>query len=133
LFFDGAASGSADIDLGVPAPVGEWFTVGLDFDALRGQYDATIADTATGAILTNSIGLLPGWTAADNVFDTVAFFKGDLGVDDTIGNVGVVDNINVTASVPEPATWLMLMGGMAALMSIGATRRSPNSVMADIT
>jgi hypothetical protein len=124
LFFIGADSGSADIDLGVPAPVGEWFSVGLNLNALTGGYDATIADTLTGAILTHDTGVLPDWTAADNVFDTVAFFKGDLSVGDTIGDVGVVDNINVTASVPEPPVWLMLIAGMAALMKIRAARQS---------
>jgi hypothetical protein len=124
LFFIGADSGSADIDLGVPAPVGEWFSVELSLNALTGGYDATIADTLTGAILTHDTGLLPDWTAADNVFDTVAFFKGDLSVGDTIGDVGVVDNINVTASVPEPPVWLMLIAGMAALMKLRAARGS---------
>jgi hypothetical protein len=123
LFLIGADSGRADIDLRVAAPVGEWFTVGLSLNGLTGAYDATIVDTLTGAVLTDSAGLLPDWTAADNVFDTVAFFKGELSAGDTIGNVGVVDNINVTASVPEPPVWVMLTAGMAALMVVGGARR----------
>ncbi len=115
LYFQGAAGGFADIDLGVAAPVGEWFTVGLDLNALTGAYDATITDTATGALLTNSIGLLPGWTAADNTFDSIAFFKGDLSPGDTIGDTAAVTDINVTATVPEPAGWLLLATGLVAL------------------
>jgi hypothetical protein len=122
LYFVGSVSGSADIALGVAAPVGEWFTVGLTLNALTGAYDATIEDTATGTILTNSTGLLPGWTAADDTFDTVAFFKGDLSPGDTIGDTAAVTNINATA-VPEPAGWVILGTGLVALMLLGLDRR----------
>jgi len=122
LYFVGSVSGSADISLGVAAPVGEWFTVGLTVNALTGAYDATIEDTATGTILTNSAGLLPGWTAADDTFDTVAFFKGDLSSGDTIGDTAAVTNINATAA-PEPAGWLILGTGLVALLLVGEGRR----------
>lgn len=123
LYFFGTASGSADIDLGVPAPVGEWFTVGLTLDALTGAYDATIEDTATGTILTNSSGVLPDWTIADDTFDSVAFFKGDLSSGDTIGSTAAVTNINVTAAVPEPGAGTVLGTGLAALLLLGSKRR----------
>lgn len=127
LYFLGAASGSADIDLGVGAPVGEWFTVGLTLNALTGAYDATIEDTATGTILTNSTGLLPDWTVADDTFDSVAFFKGDLSSGDTIGDTAAVTNINVIASVPEPGGGMVLGTGLAALSLLGMQRRRPVS------
>ena len=123
LYFQGAASGFADIDLGVAAPVGEWFTVGLDLNALTGAYDATIVDTATGALLTNAIGTLPDWTAADDTFDSVAFFKGDLSPGDTIGDTAAVTNINVTATVPEPAGWLLFVTGLVTLSRLRSGRR----------
>ena len=90
LYFLGAATGSADIDLGVAAPIGEWFNVSLSLDALNGAYDAIVKDIATGKILTNSVGVLPDWTAADDTFDTVAFFKGDLSPGDTVGDTVAV-------------------------------------------
>ena len=107
--------------------MGEWFTVGLTLNALTGAYDATIEDTATGTILTNSTGLLPDWTVADDTFDSVAFFKGDLSSGDTIGDTAAVTNINVIASVPEPGGGMVLGTGLAALSLLGMQRRRPVS------
>jgi hypothetical protein len=120
LYFTGAATGYADIDLGVAAPIGEWFTVKLSLDATDGAYDAIIIDTATGQILTNSAGILPDWTAADDTFDSIAFFKGDLSPGDTIGDTAAINDVDVTATVPEPFT-LSLFG--AGLAGAGALRR----------
>jgi hypothetical protein len=125
LYFLGAVSGDADINLGVPAPVGEWFTVSLSLDALNGDYDAIIEDTATGAVLTNSTGVLPDWTIGDDTFDSVAFFKGDLSPNDTVGDTAAINDVNVTSEpVPEPATLALFAAGLAGL---GSLRRRPNA------
>ena len=124
LYFLGAASGYADIDLGVAAPVGEWFTVELSLDATDGAYDAIITDTATAQVLTNSIGVLPDWTGADDVFDSVAFFKGDLSPGDTIGDTAAVNDVNVTATVPEPVTISIFGVGLAGAAAVRRRKKA---------
>jgi len=110
----------ADIDLGVAAALGTWYTVSTDMDAATGRFHIVISDTKTGIALTNQTDLVSGWVPAEANFDTVAFFGGELSPADTIGNVAFVDNVNVVSTVPEPGGWTWL-GGAALLL--GSLRR----------
>ena len=48
----------------------------------------------------------------NGLFDSFAFFGGELSPDNTIGNIGVVDNVNITITpIPETTTMLLLGSG----------------------
>lgn len=110
------ASTAADIDLGVSADVNRWYTVSQSLDVTLGLFHSQIYDGATGAVLADVSNLLAGWVPADAQFDSFAFFGGDLSADDQVGNIGVVDNINVVAiTTPEPGTLALLVVCMIPL------------------
>jgi PEP-CTERM motif-containing protein len=109
-------SAFADIDLGVAATVGTWYTVSQDFDVLTGLFHSRIVDTASGTVLVDQLNLIDGWVPADAKFDAFAFFGGDLGQGDTIGNIGVIDNVNVVAT-PEPSSLALVAIGLAMLVA----------------
>lgn len=49
---------------------------------------------------------------------------GDLAAGDTYGNIGVIDNVNITAvTTPEPATLVLVAGGMVPLIGLIKRRR----------
>jgi hypothetical protein len=110
----------ADIDLGVAATTGTWYRVGFDLDAGTGAYRVRITDIATSTLLTDTSGVFAGWTADSGRFDAVSFFDGEGSPTATIGNLALVDNINVEATpVPEPSSALLLalgLGGVAAAL-----------------
>jgi len=98
-----------DLDLQVAANVGTWSTVEQSFDALLGVFRSQIWDAASGTVLLDSFNTLNGWDPADATFDAWAFMAGDLSPDAQIGNIGVVDNVNIVATtVPEPSTLALL-------------------------
>src|SRR5207302_9892635 len=105
-------SASADIDLGVAANVGTWYTVSQSLDATLGIFHSQIWDAATGKLLTDQFNTINGWNPAEAKFDSFAFFGGDLSAGDTIGDIGVVDDVNVTATTPEPAALVLLATGL---------------------
>lgn len=122
--FSNNPSAIADIDLQVAADVGRWYTVSQSFDALLGVFHSQIWDTATGLVLLDTFNTLAGWDPVDATFDSWAFIAGDLSVDDTIGNIGVVDNVNISAtSVPEPST-VALLGLCLIPLGVVLRRRS---------
>ncbi len=99
-----------------------WYTVQQSFDALLGVFHSQIWDTASGTVLLDSFNTLNGWDPADATFDAWAFMAGDLSADTKIGNIGVVDNVNIVATtVPEPATFALL--AMCLLPAAVAARR----------
>ena len=113
----------ADIDLGVAAVVGRWYTIIQSVDVLTGQFHSQIFDTATGATLVDQYNTLAGWDPVGVSFDAFAFFGGDLSTNDTVGNIGVIDNVNISAvSTPEPASIAILATGLLPL-GIFARRR----------
>ena len=111
-----------DIGLGVSALPGVWYTVQQDFDVTSGVFHSWIWDTASGTLLLDQVNVVPDWVPSDAQFDAFAFFGGDLSSDDTIGNIGVVDNVNIVAvTTPEPTTLLLVAGGLIPL--VGRLRR----------
>lgn len=118
------ASTSEDFDLGIAATPGVWYTIAQDLDVASGVFHSQIWDGATGTQLLDNYHTIPGWVAADAQFDSFAFFGGDLSADDTIGNIGVIDNVNVSAvTTPEPATLALVAGGMVPLVGFIRRRR----------
>jgi hypothetical protein len=115
----------ADIDLGLGITQGLWYRVQLDFDSIAGGWHARIADAGTGTTLVNQTGTFSDWTSASGLFDGVAFIEGEGSPDTTIGNLALVDNINVTAT-PEPAsTGLLLASSIGiAIVRRGKRKRS---------
>jgi hypothetical protein len=58
-------------------------------------------------------------------FHRFLFFSGDLSSEDTIGNIGVIDNVNIVAvTTPEPSTLLLVAGGLIPLVGTLRRRRS---------
>jgi PEP-CTERM motif len=101
----------ADIDLGLAVTRGLWYRVQLDFDSIDGGWHAQIADAGSGVSLVNQTGTFSNWTPSAGLFDGVAFIEGEGSPDTTIGNLALVDNINVTAT-PEPATTGLFLAGI---------------------
>ncbi len=111
-----------DLGLGVSALPGVWYTVQQDFDVTSGLFHSLIWDAGSGTLLLDQFNLVPNWVPSDAQFDAFAFFGGDLSSDDTYGNIGVVDNVNIVAvTTPEPGTLVLVAGGLIPL--IGALRR----------
>jgi len=114
---------SADIDLSAVAGLGTWYHLDLTLDATTGAFHSRITDIATSSLLSDEINTIAGWDQSDAQFDSFAFFGGDLS-DDTVGDVGVVDNINVaTRPVPEPAGAVLLALGLLGFV-VGRRRRA---------
>lgn len=112
---------SADIDLSTAANVGQWYHLDLTLDTVSGAFHSVISDAATLALLADQVNVINGWQPQNGLFDSFAFFGGDLSQKDTIGNIGVVDNVNI--SVPEPATALLLTPGLAMLVGFARRQR----------
>jgi len=122
--FSGTASSSVDIDLQVAANVGTWYTVQQSFDALLGVFHSQIWDAASGAVLLDTFNTLIDWNPADATFDAWAFMAGDLSPGTQIGNIGVVDNVNIVAStVPEPTSFALLAVSLLPAVMLARRRR----------
>ncbi len=115
---------TADIDLGVAASLGIWYSVELQIDATTGSFHSIIKDAASGTQLNDTTNVIANWQPQFGVFDSIAFFAGEVAAtfpvsagSTTIPNIGQVDNINVTTTpVPLPApVWLLtsVLGGLA--------------------
>lgn len=118
-------SAFADIDLGVSALLGVWYTIQQSLDVNTGQFHSQIWDGATGASLLDQYNTISGWVPADAQFDAFAFFGGDLSANDRIGNIGVIDNVNITAvATPEPASMFLMITGILPVLAIARRRRN---------
>ena len=93
-----------------------------------GIFHSQIWDTSSGNQLLNTFTTLAGWNPADAaLFDAFSFFGGDGSVDDTLGNIGVIDNVNIVAvTTPEPGTLALLAGGLIPLAGALRRRRTRN-------
>ena len=112
-----------DVDIGVAANVGQWYRVLFELDAVGGVFHSRIEDILTGIVLADRLDVIPDWQQQFAVFDSVSFFAGDLNPNDTIPNIGVVDNVNVRAEpVPEPSS--LTLFGIAAAVSLALRRRA---------
>ena len=79
-----------------------------------------VTDIALSTVVLDRVDMVPGWTAADGVFDAVGFFDGELSSNE-VSNLVVIDNIRVTTA-PEPSVlWLFAVG---ALLVRRTSRRS---------
>jgi len=106
-----------DIPLGLAAEVGRWYTVQQDLDVSSGLFHSMIWDASSGDLLLDQFNLIAGWVPSDAQFDAFAFFGGDLSTDNTLGNIGVIDNVNIVAvTTPEPGTLLLVAGGLIPLV-----------------
>jgi hypothetical protein len=113
LFSQGAVF--ADIDLGVPASIGTWYYVQLSFDVGTATFHSVIEDAATGSVLVNRFDTVAGLNLANTQYNAIAFFGGEASTGDTVGDVSTVDNVNISASTPEPSTLLLIGTGLALL------------------
>ena len=118
LFLIGELGLSADIDLGVAANVGIWYRLTFDADALTGNFHTRITDVLSGTQLLDNTQAIAGWTPGEANWDSIAFFGAEL--TGATSNQAVVDNVNISSSVPEPDT-LFLFG--AAGLALGWSRR----------
>lgn len=98
-----------DFPLGVAMQTAVWYRVQIDVDAISGSIRSRIWDAATSTQLADSTVQMPGWTAADSVFDVVTINQGELSAA-TSADVWVD---NVTVGTPEPSSVAMLaIGGL---------------------
>ena len=113
-----------DFDLGILATPGIWYTVAQALDVNNGIFHSQIWDGATGVQLVDNYHTVPGWKPSEAQFDTFAFIGGDLAANDTYGNIGVIDNINVTAvTTPEPASLVLVASGLVAIGGVATRKR----------
>jgi hypothetical protein len=113
LFVSGSVN--ADIDLGVPANVGEWYSVQLSFNVGTATFHSIIMDVATSTVLVNRFDTVTGLNSSNTQYDSIAFFGGEVSSGDTVADVSTVDNINISAS-PEPSTLLLIGSGFSLLL-----------------
>jgi len=114
-----------DIDLGAAVALGQWYRVSLAIDTSDGSYRAIVADSAMGTVFVDRSDVIAGWGPGRGQFDSVAFIEGEGSLDTTIGHLGFVDNINVTATPAPAALALFGMGTAMLLGARGSRRRYP--------
>ena len=117
LISSNGGAASADTDLGGAASVGTWYRLELTLDVNTGAFHSRVSDIAQGLLLVDRTDVIPNWQPQDAQFDSFAFFGGELSPDDTVGNVGIVDNVNIVAvAVPAPRTVVLVAVGLACLL-----------------
>ena len=121
--FNNASGVTGDIDLGIPAVIGVWYTVSQTLDVGLGLFHSRIVDAATGTLLIDRFDTFLGWNPADIHFDSFAFIAGEESFGDTIGNIGVVDNVNVLSATPEASSFVLLALGLVPLVVVVRRRR----------
>ncbi len=119
------AGTNADINLNVAATPGVWYTVAQSLDITTGIFHSQIWDGASGTQLLDQFNTIAGWNQAGaSQFDAFAFVGGDHSPADTYGNIGVIDNVNITTATPEPGTMALVALGVLPLVGrIGRRRR----------
>jgi len=117
LISSNGGAASADTDLGGAASVGTWYRLELTLDVNTGAFHSRVSDIAQGQLLVDRTDVIPNWQPQDGQFDSFAFFGGELSPDDTVGNVGIVDNVNIVAvAVPAPRTVVLVAVGLACFL-----------------
>ena len=107
-------------DFGVPVGLGTWYRVELGLNTMDGIMSTLVTDIALSTVVLDRVDMVPGWKAADGVFDAVGFFDGELSSNE-VSNLVVIDNIRVPTA-PEPSVlWLFAVG---ALLVRRTSRRS---------
>jgi hypothetical protein len=109
VYGTGSPAVYVDIDLGVPAVVGTWYTVEMTLETTNGTVRSRIWDASTGALLVDQFDAIPGWTASQGLFDVIDFFDGET-TSGAQNNLAVIDEIywGLDLVPVEPTTW----GGM---------------------
>ena len=98
-------------DFGVSVGLGTWYRVELGLNTMDGIMSTKITDIFLSTVVLDRVDIVPGWTAADGVFDAVGFFDGELS-STAVSNLVVIDNIRVS-TVPEPSVlWLFTLGAL---------------------
>lgn len=105
-------------DFGVTVLPNTWYRVALELDTANGIIATSIMDIALGTTVLDNVSFIPGWTPADGIFDAVSFFDGEIS-SSSLPNLTVIDNIRVTATVPEPSVLWLLGVGLAMLAQRG--------------
>jgi hypothetical protein len=107
-----------DQDLGIPATIGTWYRVQLDFDVNTSTFRSQISDILTGNVLVDKLTTVAGLTPADTPYNSIAFFGGETTPGDTVADQAVVDNINISATgvVPEPPSIALTAAGIGLLI-----------------
>ena len=107
----------ADVNLGVPANIGTWYYVQLSLDVGTATFHSIIEDAATGIVLLNRFDTVAGLTLSNTQYNSIAFLGGAASTSDTVWDALTVDNVNISASTPEPSTLLLLGSGLSPLAS----------------
>jgi len=116
----------ADIYLSAPADLSTWYHLNLTLDATTGTFHSEITDIATSTLLSDQTNTIAGWTPNNALFDSFAFFGGELS-NDTVGNIGIVDNVNVTTNrFPNRATAALLGLGLVGVAALRRRSRKGN-------
>ncbi len=93
------ASGSfTDIPLDAQIDLGVWYTIEAEYDIATGWAHIRILDTASGDVLVDHVGTPASWAPTGAAFDTVAFIDGELGTENTVGHITLIDNIEIDAA-----------------------------------
>jgi hypothetical protein len=108
----------ADISLAVPANIGTWYHVQLDFNALTDTFRSRISDVFTGTLLVDQTNTIAGMKPTDTRYNSIAFFGGEVSTHTTVADQAVVDNVNISgrgSQAPEPSTVTLAATALAFL------------------